>query len=251
MAEVEVAWQERETRLAVVFGVFFLGLVAAGLGTREAMLEAAYGGVIGYGLAALLVLVWGERTRPKATGIWALLIIAWVGCVGIVSFAVGVGLQGFFLAALLMLASAVLARHESGLAPSFLLGGAVWASLYLSGRLFATQTGLGRLTDSDGMWIATATVLGILAATLEHERLVRRNASGTPAAWTVLRFAFIAVWTIVVLSLREDVQWGRLFVLFGADLSGQAGQFLLMGLIAAAVALAAFAFRPAKGRERR
>jgi hypothetical protein len=246
---VDEPWQVRETRLGIIFGVLLLALLASGLGISVYIVEAILGGMLGYGLAALLVLVWGERTRPKLSPGWVLVVVVWAVLLTITTVAADLPYRSLAMAALLVLATGILARHESGLTPSLLLASGVWAVLFLTGRIFETQTWGGvpqRLVDGDGPWIAAGVIFAIAAATLEHERLVRRVGAGTPTVWTVFRLAFVSVWTILVLSLREDVQWGRLFVVFGADLRGQAGQMLLIGIIAAAIALAAYAFRPAK-----
>lgn len=241
---VKEPWQAVESRHAMAFLVLLVALAAAGLGLVSDMLEALVGGIFAYALAIGLVRLWGDRTRPKPSAGWALVYLLWGVGLFLVSFPEGITFRAFFLAFLLVLVAAFHGRHDSGFTPTMLLIASVWAALFTSGKLFAGQG--DSFGEGDAIWIASSVVFGIVAATLEHERLARRQGAGTPTAWTVFRLAFVAVWTIVVVSLREDIQWGRLFVLLGADLSGQAGQILLVGVLLAAFALAAFALRPSK-----
>ncbi len=241
----EEPWQAVESRHVVAFLVLFFALAAGGLGSVALALQALVGGILAYGLTIGLVRLWGERTRPKFSAGWVILSLLWGVALLLVTFPEDIAWRPFYLAVLLVLAAALHARHDSGLAPTLILTASVWATVFSTGLLFATQ-GVREFEDADAAWIAFGVVIGLVAATLEHERLARRRGAGTPVPWTVFRLAFVSVWTIVVVSLREDVQWGRLFVLLGADLSGQAGQMLLVGVLLAAFALAAFALKPSK-----
>jgi hypothetical protein len=239
-------WQVMEARWGLVFVVYLLGLAAAALGVVPDALGALSGGILGYVLAALLVGLWGERTRPKPTAGWALVTVLWLALLAYFSFDLGMRDRAFWVASTVSLPVALSMRHESGSSSMLLIGGVVWVALFASGRIF--QEAGDRLMDAEGVWISLATVTAIVAGTLEHERLSRQKGAGTPVYWTVFRLAFVGVWTLVVLALREEVQWGRLFVVFGADLTGQAGQMLLLGLLVAALVVAAYAFRPAEDR---
>lgn len=242
--------QVEEARLALVFGVFLVGLAAGSLGRAGDLLEAVAGAVLAYLVTAALVYLWGERTRPKVTVGWMLLIIAWLIVLMIMMVSFPMEWTSFWLAVLTVLPPALLARHENGIGPTVIIALGVVFALVSTGSL-VTDSIEGRLGDDDAMWVATAAVFAVAAGTIEHERLARRTGPGTPVYWTAFRLAFVTVWTIVILSLREQVQWGRLFLIFGADLTGQAGQILLIGLIVVAVAVAAYAFRPNKGRQGR
>lgn len=239
---------EIEVRKGGIVFVFVLALAAGALGNVVGMVQAALGGLLGYGLAVGLELLWGERTRPKNQPLWWLLILAFLVILAFTSWADGprseerIGLT----AGLLALGIGLSFRHDQGLTPSLFLAGAVWIAVLQGGRMNPDFGGASRMGEAEAVWIALTVLLGIIAATLEHERLLRRTGAGTPVPWTVIRFGFLSVWTLVILSLREDVQWGRLFVLLGANLQGQDGQMFLIGVIVIAIVIAAFAFRPGK-----
>ncbi len=233
-----------EARRLVVIAPFLAALSAASLGDGQRMFEFASGGILGYLLAMGLELLWRERTRPKAKPIWVLLGLAWTIAVVVFAFAPPLEQVAFYQALIIVGGIGLVFRHDNGLTPSLFLAAAVIVAVM--------QPGLGerRFEEGEATWIAIAVLLGIVAATLEHERLMRREGAGTAGAWTVIRMAFVGVWTIVILSLREEVQWGRVFTLFGADLRGQAGQMLLIGIILVSLVVAAFAFKPAKRGQR-
>lgn len=235
-------WYVSEARRFALFMVFIIALGAAGLGMFASSSIALLSGLAGYILVTLLHVLWGERTRPQNAPMWWLLgaLVAIPLVMG--TFAV-VPSPEWLVVPPIAVAVALFFRHDQNLTPTLMLGGVVWSALFMHGRIYAVPADLG---ESEAIWIAFAVLIGVIAATIEHDRLQRRKDAGTPPSWTVLRLAFVAVWTLVVFTLREDVQWGRIFVLLGADLSGRAGQMLLIGIIVVAIVAAAFAFQKRK-----
>lgn len=239
-------WKSLEKPHIGIALVFLLALALSALETLQVLIEALAGGILGVLLIALLFHVWGQRTRPRGSIGWALVIVAWLVVVLIVSFMKPIEGRTFFLAGLLVLPPALFARHDNGSAPTLYIAGGVWFALFATGRL--TGLAVDRLGETDAVWVAVTSLLAITAATLEHERLARQEGPGTATAWVVMRLVFVSVWTLVIVSLREDVQWGRLFVLLGIDPSDDAGRIFMIGLMIAALAVAAYAFRPSRRR---
>lgn len=245
----------RKVMEAERLGVFTLFIAAIGWSGTTDWVTVSGGffvAMLAYGFATGLALVWGERTRPKNKLIWwlmALALAAWLMSATLDSPVRGGLAELAVLHFPLAFAVALASRHDLGTTPTLMIGAVALLAARPSRWAFL-EPGETPL-DSDATWIALAVLLAIAAATFEHERLMRQRGAGTPGAWTTIRLGFVTLWTIAILALREDIQWGRAFTWLGADLRGQSGQMLLIGILLAALVLAAFAFQPQKDKAKR
>lgn len=238
-----VSWERLDWAVVVTFVV---GLAMSGLGSGGQMLGRSVGGILGVLLAWGLVMLWGRRTLPKNRIAW------WVvgGALLLWLFLSGLGmlpeeLVGPYALGPLVVFVFLFVLHDHHLAPSILLGGVVLAVLVQPG-LEWSEAG-----ESEAAWIALATLAGVFAAVLKRERMARSYAVATPGLWTALRLFFVVAWTIVILSLREEVQWAQLFAWLGLDASGPEGQVALVAVILVALVVAAFALKPRRAPTKR
>ncbi len=230
------SWEPLDWAVAVTFVV---GLAMSGLGSGGQMLGRSAGGVLGVLLAWGLVALWGGRTLPKNRLAWwimgaALLVWLFLSGLGVIPEEL-VGLMALGPLAVFVF---LFVLHDHHLAPSVLLGGLVLAMLIQPG-LDWSEAG-----ESEGAWFALGSLAGVFAAVLKRERMARTYAVATSPLWTTFRLFFVGAWTIVILSLREEVQWAQLFAWFGLDASNTGGQVALVAVILVALVVAAFALKP-------
>lgn len=218
---------------------FVGGMVMSGLGSIEQMWGRSLGAGIGVLVALGLVKLWAGRTLPKNRISWWLMggaLLVWLILAGL-----GVlpeELVGPYALGPLALFVFFFVFHDHHLAPSMLLGALVLAVLIQPGLEWA-QAG-----EPEAAWIAFATLAGVFAAVLKREQMARRYAVATPGLWMVFRLFFVGAWTIIIMSLREEVQWARLFAWLGLDAGSPGGQVALVALILVSLVVAAFALKP-------
>lgn len=231
-------------RLAHKVGVMFVFLVAmafSALGdTTNAALRAA-GALAGLGLALGMSALWRDRLRPKNAFPWwvlGLALGAWLFFAGFEG--VPAGDVGWYVVLPLTIFLSLFVFHDQALAPTLLLGASMWMAI------IQPDLEWRRAGENEAWWIGFTALLGVFAAALERERLLRRDGAGTPLQWVTIRLAFVGIWTIIILSLREDVQWGQLFAWLGIDPAGEEGQVIILSILLAALILAVLVFKPSK-----
>lgn len=215
------------------------GLSQLALDTRAA--SAFMGAVLGLGLTIGLERLWGDRTQPKNNAAWLLIIALVLALLAVGLFAAGAspfvfrGLPAGILVGLFL-------AHDLTLAPTMMLTTSVLLAI------FQPQLKWPEQGEDAAWWVAFTVLFGLIAATLERERLRARDGPMTPALWTTIRLGFAALFTIFVLAIRESLHVIDLFVAVGADPRGTVGRWFLLALFLAGVVVAAFLFRnrPAK-----
>ena len=197
--------------------------------------------LLGQGVAAGLVFLWGDRTRPRANLGWFLVVLGLGAAVGATTettldpayfriLPLGI-LVGFFL------------LHDLTSTPSLMLGSVVFSAL------FHPEIEWHLEGDGRAWWIAISVLLGVTASTLERERLQARTAHVTPWSWTIIRLALVVLFTFAILNFKEQIQIGRLFEMFGADPRGEAGRWALLSILLAALVGATFLLRGKKAAQ--
>lgn len=214
-----------------VFGgaEFFMRIIAAGLGLA---------------IPALAKWIWNERTRPKATAGWWLLTPLVLAA------------AYFFGAAM---ESSPQMNLEYVLPLSVIVGVCLVHDLSLGPTLMLTSTLLALLLQPVDDWarlpeghvwiVANSSLFGVVASLLERERLAYRTSPPTPWLWTGVRVGFLGLWTILCVTLREQLQVGGVFSVLGADPRGNEGRFLLLAILIGCVLVAALAFRTRKAKK--
>jgi hypothetical protein len=232
MTEDPDPWPGRALRAGT--GLLFYGSLMMADLVPDGRLDAPWLlGAVGLLIPVATVAVWGHRTRPKNEAAWWILgLLAVVGltAIGQVPFMAGL-LVGFFLV------------HDLQLTPSVMLGGAMAALLIQPGYDWLDARQAEAWLVALGMLLATA------AAVLERDRLAWRDGRPVSPIWTGGRVAFVAVWTLAIVQYREQIEAGRVFAVFGAQVTGFAGQMLLLAIILAALVLAGYLFRTRKPPE--
>jgi hypothetical protein len=221
---------EDRLRRGLVGVLFALGLSLSSNISSIATEDRVGNSVYGLILAAIIASVWGARTRPKANVPWVL-----IGIVGVV----GLIVIGQTVLAMSLLVGIFLV-HDMQLTPSLILTAGTIAALWQPGlEWFATG-------EETAWWIAWTLVFTTAAAIVERDRLSTKAGRSTHPAWTAFRAAFVGLWTITILSFREDIELGQLFASFGVDISEFSGQMLLVAILLGALVAAIFLFRNRK-----
>ncbi|HLE47692.1 MAG TPA: hypothetical protein VI818_05290 [Candidatus Thermoplasmatota archaeon] len=194
--------------------------------------------LFGLAIAGLFVFLWGDRTRPRANLGWFLLALVLLAAIGatiettldptyfrILPFGI---LVGFFL------------LHDLTTTPSLMLGAVVFSSV------FHPEIAWHEEGDARAWWIGISVLLGVVAATFERERLQAKTAHITPWSWTIIRLAIVSIFTFVILTVKEELQTGKLFEMVGADPRGESGRWALLSILLAALVGATFLLRGKK-----
>jgi len=221
---------EDRVQRAVTGALFACGLALTELAWRPTMTQRLLAAGLGLGTAALLAWVWGERTRPKANLLW---FIAGVGAIGLGTLAGA----GFGLPYSLGLVVGLFLCHDMRLAPTLMLSAGVGAALWQPNKIWYAAG------ESDAWWVALAVLVTLSAAVVERDRLARRQGPPASPAWTAIRLGFLTIWTVGVLSAKEQLQVGRLFAAVGANPAGTTGKFMLVGVVLACLVLAGLLLR--------
>lgn len=222
-----IDFQKRENLLKVLTGLLFASgmmLSSGAVSTGENRLVNA---LVGLMVPALAAGVWGERTRPHHSFWWWLLGLGAV---------VGLAAVGQVVLGLSLLVGAFLV-HDLRMTPTAMLVAGAGACLIFFDPEPASEV------ESKAWWVALSMLAITSAAVLERDRLAERNAPPTPLAWTAFRVAFLALWTLAIVSSRESLEVGRVFAAFGATVTGEEGQIFLMGTLLFMLALAALFLR--------
>jgi hypothetical protein len=199
------------------------------------MASAAAGLLLAYGIVA----IWGERTRPRFNLFWLLVLIV-LGVPAFASLAASTPEEGLIRYAPIAIFIGLFVAHNHVLGPTLLIAGPIFLALFPIG--FEWQDA----TDQHAWFIAFASLFGILAGTLERDRLHARTSPPIPWLWTVVRGGLVTVWTILVMFFKEELQVGRLFAGFGLDPRGEIGRWALLALFLGALVAASFLFRGKK-----
>lgn len=229
-----------------VVATFVVGLGMSGLGHVGQYSGRLVGAILGILLAWGLVALWGRRMLPKNRIVWWIvggLLLLWLFFMGAGNNAQAVWVPVVWTPMVVFVFLFVL--HDHHLAPSLLLAALVLAALVQPG-LEWSEAGEG-----EAAWLALTALAAVFAAVLKREGMARSYAVATPGLWTALRLFFVVAWTIVILSLREEVQWAQLFAWLGLDASGPEGQVALVAVILVALVVAAFALKPRRDPTKR
>lgn len=214
------------------------GVAMGGFGRANDMVLRGGAALVAGVAALLLVRLWGERLRPKPRPGWwivGLALAAWV----IVYIFGGLRLD---VPTYLVLPTALFAGfflgHDHRQSPTMLI--AVPIALALC------QPGLNwpEAGEDPVWWLGLAGVFAVFAAEWERERLVRKDDAPTPTPWLGFRLGFVALWTVIILGSREDIQWAAAFAWVGIDPGGLEGQVTLLSVLLAAILVAVLVLRP-------
>lgn len=199
------------------------------------MLGGAFGLLIAYGIVA----VWGERTRPRFNLFWLLTILV-LGIPIFASLAALTPQSAFVRYIPLAILVGLFVAHGHVLGPTLLIGAPIFLAVFPPGLEWQDAT------DGHAWFIAFAGLFGIMAATIERDRLHAENSPPIPWLWSIIRLGLVTIWTILVMMFKEEVQVGRLFAGFGLDPRGELGRWALLALFVLALITASFLFRGKK-----
>lgn len=219
---------------------------ALGLGASRLALDGWFASyfltsVAGFGLAFGVVAVWGERTRPRFNLLWLVLLVALLGVVlALLAADAGEALPRYAAMALLV---GLFIANDHVLGPTLLVGAPILLAVFPPGLDWQDAT------DSHAWMIAFSALFGLIAASLERDRLHARASAPIPWPWTVVRLGIVTAWTILVMMFKEELQVGSLFASLGLDPRGVLGRYALLALFIIALVAATFLFRGRKARQ--
>jgi len=199
------------------------------------MLSCAGGLGVAYGIVA----IWGERTRPRFNLFWLLTLLV-LGIPIFASIAAQTPEDAIVRYVPLAILVGLFVAHSHVLGPTLLIGAPIFLAVFPPGLEWQDAT------DGHAWFIAFAGLFGIIAATIERDRLHAENSPPIPWLWSVIRLGLVTMWTILVMMFKEEVQVGRLFASFGLDPRGELGRWALLALFVLALITATFLFRGKK-----
>lgn len=220
--------------------VFAVAMAGTRLGWDGNSLTHIGAVILGFGVPIAVVLLWGERTRPKGNLAWTILTLLVITAFITSSNA---GFNVMFLRMFpLGLYVGFYLLHDHPLTPTMMLSAVLLSSVF--------QGDIDWNVNSEGRaWgAAIAVTLGCAAAMLERERLQALVGTQTPWVWTGIRLAFIGVWTLLMLTFKEELQPAEFFANFGADPRGPEGRWFLVAILLVCLAIVALLFRSRKPR---
>lgn len=197
---------------------------------------SAIGGLL---LAFGIVAVWGERTRPRFNLFWLLTLLV-LGIPIFASLAAQTPSDAIIRYVPLAILVGLFVAHSHAFGPTLLIGAPILLAVFPPGLEWQDAT------DGHAWFIAFASLFGLVAGTIERDRLHAENSPPIPLLWTVIRLGTVTIWTILIMMFKEEIQIGRLFAGFGLDPRGEVGRWALLALFLLAVIAAAFLFRGKK-----
>lgn len=201
------------------------------------MAAGAAGLLLAFGIVAL----WGERTRPRFNLFWLLAVIV-LGIPIFASLAAQTPEDAVIRYVPLALLVGLFIAHSHVLGPTLLIGSPIFLALFPPGLYPNWEDA----TDGHAWFIAFAGLFGLIAGTIERDRLHAENSPPIPWLWTVIRLGIVTIWTILIMMFKEELQVGRLFAGFGLDPRGEIGRWALLALFLIALITATFLFRGKK-----
>lgn len=199
------------------------------------MLSGVVGLLVAYGIVA----VWGERTRPRFNLFWLLTLVV-LGVPIFASIAAQTPEDAMVRYVPLAILVGLFVAHSHVFGPTLLIAAPIFLAVFPPGLEWADAT------DGHAWFIAFASLFGIIAATIERDRLHAETSPPIPWLWSIIRLGLVSMWTILVMMFKEEVQVGRLFAGFGLDPRGELGRWALLALFVIALITATFLFRGKK-----
>lgn len=220
--------------------VFAIAMAGTRLGWDGNSLTAIGAVVLGFSVPILVVLLWGERTRPKGNIAWTILTLL------VIAAFITSSNAGFNVMLLRMFPLGLYVGfyllHDHPLTPTMMLSAVVLSCLF-QGDIDWNVNPEGRAWGG-----AMAVTLGAAAAILERERLHTLVGTQTPWTWTGIRLGFIALWSLLILTFKEELQPAEIFAQIGADPRGEEGRWFLVAILLVCLAIVALLFRTRKPR---
>jgi hypothetical protein len=198
------------------------------------MLSAIGGLLLAFGIVA----IWGERTRPRFNLFWLLTLIV-LGVPVFASLPAQQPADAIVRYVPLAILVGLFIAHSHVLGPTLLIGAPIFLAVVPPG-------GWEEATDADAWFIAFSALFGLIAGTIERDRLHAENSPPIPLLWTTIRLGLVSAWTILIMMFKEEIQIGRLFAGFGLDPRGEIGRWALLALFLLSVIGASFLFRGKK-----
>lgn len=220
--------------------VFAIAMAGTRLGWDTESANAIGAVLLGFAVPILVVLLWGERTRPKGNLAWTILTLL------VIAAFIASGNAGFNVLLLRMFPLGLYVGfyllHDHPLTPTMMLSAVVLSCLF--------QGDIDWNVDPEGRaWgAAIAVTLACAAALLERERLQGLTGTQTAWTWTAIRLGFVALWSLLMLTFKEELQPAELFAAFGADPRGEEGRWFLVAILLVCLAIVALLFRSRKPR---
>lgn len=218
--------------------VFALAMAGTRLGWDGNSANAIGAVLLGFAIPILVVLLWGERTRPKGNVAWTILTLL------VIAAFITSSNAGFNVMLLRMFPLGLYVGfyllHDHPLTPTMMLSAVVLSCIF-QGDIDWNVNQEGRAWGG-----AIAVTLGCVAAMLERERLQGLAGTQTPWTWTGVRLAFVAVWSLVLLTMKEEFQPAEIFAMFGVDPRFEEGRWFLVAILLVCLAIVALLFRSRK-----